>query len=129
MGAHLRRKFGDQYRALSLLTYAGEYTATRSFTDHVMIAASAFTAPAGSMEEALHRVPRPAGTVGWIVDLRATRGRADLQWLELARPVRHVGYAAYDYDFDLTAVFPLEFDGIVFIDQTTASRLLPRRSP
>ena len=50
-----------------------------------------------------------------------------LQWLGLARPVRHVGYAAYDYGFDLTAVFPLEFDGILFIDHSTASRLLPRR--
>jgi erythromycin esterase-like protein len=27
--------------------------------------------------------------------------------------------------FELTAVLPLEFDAIIFIDQTTASRLLP----
>jgi hypothetical protein len=35
-----------------------------------------------------------------------------------------VGYAAYDYGFDLTAAMPLEFDGIVFIEQTAASRML-----
>lgn len=128
MGAHLRRSFGEQYRALSLLTYEGQYTATRSFTDHVMMAVDAFVAPEGSMEEALHRMAHPANSVGWVVDLRTGRGRPGLGWLETARPVRHVGYAAYDYGFDLTAVFPLEFDGIVFIDHTSASRLL-RSSP
>jgi erythromycin esterase-like protein len=47
------------------------------------------------------------------------------EWLRRSRPIRHIGYAAYDYGFEFTAVLPLEFDGIVFIDQTTASRLLP----
>jgi erythromycin esterase len=126
MGAHLKRAHGDRYRALSLLTHEGQYTATRSFTDHVMMAVDAFDAPAGSMEEALHRLPRPSGSVGWIVDLRAARASGALPWLEVQRPIRHVGYAAYDYAFELTAVLPMEFDGIIFVDHTSASRLLPR---
>jgi len=40
--------------------------------------------------------------------------------------VRHVGFAAYDYSFDMEAVFPLEFDGIIFIDHTTPSRPLKK---
>ena len=126
MGAHLKRMYGDQYRSLSLLTYDGQYTATRSFNDHAMMAVEAFPAPAGSMEEALHRLPRPTGTAGWIVDLRTVRGAPELRWIEASRPIRHVGYAAYDYGFDMSAVLPLEFDGIVFVDRTTASRLLRR---
>ena len=43
---------------------------------------------------------------------------------EVPRPIRHVGYAAYDYGFELKAVIPLEFDGVVFIDHTTPSRML-----
>ena len=42
----------------------------------------------------------------------------------MPRPIRHIGYASYDYSFALLAVLPLEFDGVVFIDHTSASRLL-----
>jgi hypothetical protein len=41
----------------------------------------------------------------------------------MPRPIRHIGYAAYDYGFELSAILPLEFDGVVFVDRTAASRL------
>ena len=47
--------------------------------------------------------------------------------LHALRPLRHIGYASYDYGFDLEADMPLEFDGVVFIESTTASRMLPPR--
>jgi erythromycin esterase-like protein len=90
-----------------------------------MIEAEGFSAPPGSVEEALHRLGRSPGTVGWVVDLRPARAGGAGEWLRRPRPIRHIGYAAYDYGFELTAVLPLEFDAIIFIDQTTASRLLP----
>jgi hypothetical protein len=40
------------------------------------------------------------------------------------RPIRHVGYAAYDYGFEQRVVLPLEFDGVVFIDHSSPSRML-----
>lgn len=123
MGAYVRR-LGHDYRALTLLTYDGAYSATRSFTDHAMIAAEAFPAPPGSLEEGLHRLTRPVPSVGWVVDLRAARTDEGGAWLRRPRPIRHIGYAAYDYGFELTAVLPLEFDGVVFVEHTTASRLL-----
>ncbi|HEX2208516.1 MAG TPA: erythromycin esterase family protein [Longimicrobium sp.] len=124
MGAFLRRTHGDGYRAFSLLTYDGAYTATRGLTDYRMAAIEAFPAPSGSLEHALHALPRPAGSVGWIVDLRGAREDNHGRWLWTPRPIRHIGYASYDYGFDLLAVFPLEFDGVVFIDHSTPSRLL-----
>jgi len=124
MGAQLRRMFGDAYRRFSLLTYEGSYSATKGLTDYTMIEAAALPAPSGSLEKAMHRVPRPTNTVGLIVDLRSSRGKADARWLERPHRLRHVGYAAYDFAFDLEAVFPLEFDGVVFIDKTTASRII-----
>ncbi|HEX9728780.1 MAG TPA: erythromycin esterase family protein [Gemmatimonadales bacterium] len=123
MGAYLRA-FGYDYRALTLLTYEGTYSATRSFTDHRMIEAEAFPAPLGSIEAELHRLGQLERSVGWIVDLRPARTGDTAAWLRRARPIRHIGYAAYDYGFEFSAVLPLEFDGIVFIDRTTASRLL-----
>jgi erythromycin esterase-like protein len=124
MGAYLSA-YGYDYRALTLLTYEGAYSATRSFSDHRIIEADAFPAPPGSMEAALHLLGRPDQSVGWVVDLRRARSDDSAEWLRRPRPIRHIGYAAYDYGFEFTAVLPLEFDGIVFIDRTAASRLLP----
>jgi len=124
MGAYLSRLYGDGYRAFSLLTYDGAYTATRSFTDHRIIAAEAFPAPSGSLEAALHLVRRPPASLGFVVDLRPRRIDDGAKWLRSPRPIRHIGYAAYDYGFEINAVLPLEFDGVVFVDHTTPSRLL-----
>jgi erythromycin esterase len=125
MGAYLARMYGDSYRVFSLLTYEGAYTAARSFTDHTMIEAAAFPGVTGSLEAVLHELDGPAGSVGFLVDLRDAREDSGGAWLWHPRPIRHIGYAAYDYGFELNAVLPLEFDGVVFIDHTTASRLLP----
>ncbi len=121
MGAWLRRQYGEDYRALSLLTAEGSYSATRSFSNWERVDAEAFPAPEGSLEEALHRLRRPAGVVGWIVNLRPARSDPGVAWLRQPRPIRSIGYAAYDYGFDLTAVLPLEFDGVLFVDRTTPS--------
>lgn len=64
MGAYLSRIHGDDYRAFSLLTYDGAYSATRSFTDHRMIEAEAFPGPACSLEAALHALSRPRRASG-----------------------------------------------------------------
>jgi erythromycin esterase len=127
MGAYLGRRHGDAYRAFSLLTHEGAYTATRSFQDHTIIEAEAFPGPPGSLEEALHRLPGTGDFVGWILDLRPARSGEAGARLRRPRPLRHVGYAAYDYGFELEAVFPLEFDGVLFVDRSTASRPLGRR--
>ena len=125
MGAFLRRRFGDGYRVFSLLTYDGTYAATRSLSDYQLIEAEGFPAPPASLEGVLHALPRPAGTVGLVVDLRGAREDNEGRWLWTRRPIRHIGYAAYDYPFELLAVLPLEFDGVVFIDHSSASRRLP----
>lgn len=96
----------------------------RSFTDHRLIATEGFPGPRGSLEGILHGLPRPAGTVGWIVDLRAAHADNEGRWLWMPRPIRHIGYAAFDYGFEMLAAHALEFDGVVFINHTSASRLL-----
>lgn len=124
MGAFLRRWYGNGYRPLSFLTYDGAYTATMSFQDHRLVEALAFPAPANSLEGALHQLPRPRDAIGSVIDLRGTLTDPALKWLDVPRPVRHVGYAAYDYGFEQRVVLPLEFDGVVFIDHSSPSRML-----
>jgi erythromycin esterase len=125
MGAQLGRWYGDGYRAFSLLTYEGSYSATKSLTNYEMTTAAALPAPLGSLEYALRAVSRPRESVGLTLDLRAARGDTAARWLDTPQRLRHVGYAAYDFAFDLAAVFPLEFDGVVFVERSSASRLLP----
>lgn len=124
MGAYLRRWHGRAYRVFSLLTYDGAYTATRSLSDYRLIEAEGFPAPPASLEGVLHALPRPPESVGFVVDLRGAREDNDGRWLWTPRPIRHIGYASYDYPFELMAVLPLEFDGVVFIDRSSAARRL-----
>ncbi|MEO8480493.1 MAG: erythromycin esterase family protein [Gemmatimonadota bacterium] len=122
MGAYLARSHADGYRAFSLLTHDGSYRATRSFTDYAQISAAAYPAPPGSVEDALHRLERPAGTLGWVLDLRPARSDSAAGWLRQLHPIRSIGYSTFDYGFELSAEMPREFDGVVFIDSTTVSR-------
>lgn len=52
---------------------------------------------------------------------------ADVQQLWQPRPVRHIGYVAYDYGFEIPVVMPLEFDGVFFATVTHASRRIARQ--
>lgn len=125
MGAVLAHHYAYDYRAFSLLTRAGSYSATRSFSDYAMGTMEADVAPAGSVEALLAQVRRPAGSLGIVTDLRIAQGDPMGRLLWRPRPIRSIGYAAFDYSFDLRAVMPLEFDGVFFIDTSSASRLLP----
>jgi len=125
MGAYLRQSYGGGYRAIGFGTQRGFYTATRSFTDHEMVAVAAYEAPPGSVEQLLGALSRAPGSPGLLLDLRSPSDPS-LQTLQIARPIRHIGYAAYDYGFEMRAIAPLEFDALVFIETTTASRQLKR---
>lgn len=125
MGAVLAHHYAYDYRAFSLLTRAGTYSASHSFSDYAMGTMEADVAPAGSVEALLAQVRRPAGSLGIVADLRIAEGDPMGRLLWRPRPIRSIGYAAFDYSFDLQAVMPLEFDGVFFIDTSSASRLLP----
>ena len=115
MGAVLAHTYGHDYRAFSPLTRRGTYSATRSLSDYRMIDAEAFPAPAGSVEAMLGAIARPPESRGVIVDLRVREDDPLGAWLWQPRPLRHIGYAAYDYGFEMLGVLPLEFDGVIFI--------------
>ncbi|MCC7004290.1 MAG: erythromycin esterase family protein [Gemmatimonadaceae bacterium] len=129
MGAVLAKAYGVDYRAFSLLTRTGTYRGTRSMSDYRMMTAPAFPAPEGSVEWVLARVAAlltasrgtPSASRGLITDLRVSERDPDGAWLWTPRPVRAIGYAVYDYGFEMAVTMPLEFDGVILIDRSSAA--------
>lgn len=125
MGATLRRRYGDAYRAFGLLTAEGHLTATRSLTDYTLGRFSAFPAPSGSNEAVLARLPAAAGAIGTLSDLRGTAQLPAAAWLWQRRPTRSIGYAAVDYGFEQEVALGREFDGVFLLRRTDASHPVP----
>lgn len=123
MGTYLDRRFGDGYRALGIMSYDGEYTAVRSMwggpRDLAIIVA--FPGPAGSLEEAFHRVARRLGSSLFVMNLVPALGDPRGRLLLEDRPHRFVGYAAEDYGFSGSIQVGHQFDGILFVDRTSGT--------
>ena len=121
MGAHMVSAFGDRLRVIGISTYDGSYSATRTFTDHRKMTARCFPAPAGSLEEAMHRV-LAGRKEALLLDMRAAARDTSSNWLSAPRPVRSIGYSAFDFGFEQPTVLASQFDAVLLIDHTTPSR-------
>ena len=120
MGGELSRLFGNEYRAFGLLTYAGSYSGTMGSD---IIDTELFPAPAGSLEEALHRVGQRLGSPLLIVDIRSAARDPARSWLLEPRLIRMIGYAAEDFAFATPISVGGQFDGVLFVDTTSPSRV------
>ncbi len=123
MGAHMARLFGDSLFVLGIGTYDGSYRATRGFADHRPMDARCFPAPVGSLEEAMHRI-LPANSEALLLDVRALAKDPRSTWIHSPRPVRSIGYSAFDFGFEQPTVLADQFDAVLMIDHTTPSRKL-----
>ena len=121
MGGHLAKKYGHNYCAFGLSTYKGSYSATLSFKSRDMAQVEAFPSPAGSLDEALHRIALKNGAPGVLLDLQSGHTQP---WLLEPRPVRTIGYMASDYSYEAKIAIPYQFDGLIFIDETSYSRVI-----
>ena len=120
MGGELSRIFGDEYRAFGLLTYSGSYSGTFGSS---IIDTRLFPAPAGTLEEALHRVGQRLGSPLLISDIRNAASDPAGSWLIEPRLIRMIGYAAEDFAFASPISVGSQFDGVVFVDTTSPSRV------
>ncbi len=123
MGAHMLRLFGDRLRVVGIGTYDGSYRATRGFADHRPMDARCFPAPLGSLEEAMHRA-LPTHASALLLDVRALAADTTSTWIHDPRPVRSIGYSAFDFGFEQPTVLATQFDAVLMIDRTTPSRKL-----
>ena len=126
MGDYLDHQLGDAYRAFGIMSYDGTYTAVRSMWggSRDLAVFEAFPAPAGSLEEAFHRVAERLGSSVFVVDLRPALRDSGGRMLLEGRPYRFVGYAAEDYGFNGAVEIAHQFDGVFFIGRTTGTRPL-----
>jgi len=125
MGGVLSRALGDDYRALGLLTYRGSYT---GYLGSETLDVPLFPAPEGSLEEALHRIADVRDAPLLLADLRDVSPENAGAWLLDPRPIRLLGFAAEDWGFAYPIVVARQFDAVLFVDESTPSRRLGRRS-
>jgi erythromycin esterase len=119
MGAHLAKKYGTAYKAFGLSTYKGSYWAQVSYTDFRMMDCPLLDAPRGSLDEALHRVSESYNNKLIFLDLTTARNE---QWLIKPLPVRFANHVNIEYGYWSRYSVPYQFDGIFFIDSTSAAR-------
>jgi len=126
MGMYLDRRFGDGYRAFGIMSYGGGYTAVRSMWGgpRNLAIIGAFPAPRGSLEEVFHRVAERFTSPAFLVSLAPAVGDPRGRLLLEDRPHRFVGYAAEDYGFSGMIQAGHQFDGILFVDQTSGTHPL-----
>lgn len=122
MGAHLSQKYGSDYRAFGLFTYQGKCRGTISYSNLTFTEFNLFTSPGGSLDAGLHHAATARNSPNLMLDLRPLKNNKDYRWMNIRRPVRYAGYVAEDYGFGGRYVIPYQFDGIIFIDTTSAAQ-------
>jgi len=124
MGAHLRKVYGKQYQAFGLWSYTGSYWAQLSYTNFQQMECPLFTAPKGSLEEALHSILTPMNKNVLFLDLSKA---ASEKWLSRPLPVRFANHVSIDYGFWVRISVPYQFDGIFHVDETSAANSYAKR--
>lgn len=130
MGSYLRERFGDKLVSIGFDFYGGSFNATaldtaKSRYGQIGVHDSR-TPPSDSYESYLHA----AGLDHFVLslrDLEQEETTAETEWLSGPHPFRSIG-TAYDpsrpLDYCYNARLPDEFDLILYIDDTTPSKLL-----
>ena len=117
MGSHLAKWHGKDYVVLGFALYKGRYTAVGSNGGLGTYGTS--PAQPGSIEYYTHATGLPR----LIIDLRrASKDDPDSAWL--TRELDHRTIGALARDVSLPSVLPDEYDALIAIDDTTASKSL-----
>lgn len=123
MGAHLSTRYRNDYRSFGIFTYQGKYSCYVSYTNFRVTDCPLYTAPAGSLDEILHRVALSKRTPALLLDLGKARA---MNWLVKPLPVRFANHVNIEYGYWTKYSIPYQFDGIFFIDKTSAAKSYAR---
>ena len=117
MGGFLDAVYDTTMRTVGFAFGDGDYTA---FGARGLASYPAGPPAPGSVESAL----RAAGIPRFALDLRAARGSSGGAWLSDVHDMRSIGAVARDQPFAPTPVAKW-FDVLIYLDHTTATRLMP----
>lgn len=122
MGAYLSDKFDEDYKAFGLFTYQGTCLGTISYSNFQQLPFQIYTSPVGTLDQGLHLLAQKTRQPLLMLNLRPFKNDdPNYAWLNSKRPVRYVGYVSEDYGFGGRYRIPYQFDGILFIDSSTAT--------
>jgi len=118
MGSHLAKKYGSSYKAFGLSTYSGEYWAQISYMNFKQLSCPLLPGPKGSLDEALHQIALTKKSHGLFLNLQdAKKQKRFLQPI----PMRFANHVNIEYGYWTRYSIPNQFDGILFIDKTSAA--------
>jgi erythromycin esterase-like protein len=118
MGAALAAQYGDDYRAVGFAFHDGQYNADGAQGLAPYNAVASFP---GSAEYVLHA----SGLSPLILDLRqSSLDDPASGWVRNEIMFRNISETPAD-GFDLTSTLAPDFDGLVYVEQSTPSQLLP----
>ena len=122
MGSYLSKKYKSDYCALGFFTYQGTCLGTVSYSNFNLVDFEIYTSPIGSLDEGLHQIFKKMKENYLMINLKPFKNNLPkFEWMTIKRPVRYVGYVAEDYGFGGRYSIPYQFDGIIFIDKSTAA--------
>lgn len=118
MGSHLAKKYGSSYKAFGLSTYSGEYWAQISYVNFKQLSCPLLPGPRGSLDEALHQITLNRKSPGLFLNLQDAK---KLKWFQQPIPMRFANHVNIEYGYWTRYSIPNQFDGIIFIDKTSAA--------
>jgi erythromycin esterase-like protein len=124
MGYKLSKKYTNDYKSFGLFTSQGEYSCYVSYTNFKVTDCPLYTAPRGSLDEALHKIIVHKKTPALFLDLGKARS---LHWLNRPIPVRFANHVNIEYGYWVKYSIPYQFDGIFYIDKTTSAKSYARK--
>lgn len=119
MGAHLRKEYGDNYKAFGIETYQGEYWCQISYFNFSQRSCPLYNSPRGTIDEALHRINLQDNSIGQWLDLSSARFE---EWLVEPIPMRFANHVNIEYGYWTRYSIPYQFDGLFFIDHTSPAK-------
>ncbi|MEM6725024.1 MAG: erythromycin esterase family protein, partial [Bacteroidota bacterium] len=119
MGSFLAKKYKADFKSFGLSTYTGKYRAFKTYAYQELIDCPLLESPEGTIEEVLHQIALKSEQTNVYLPLKNRKN-----YLDKPVPVRFANHVSFDYSFWPRFVVPDQFDGLFFIDFTTASRLM-----
>lgn len=121
MGSYLAGRYGDQAVSLGFAFDQGSYNARDFIAANGRVVANEALPPSPNSVEAYLR---SAGLPRFVLDLRHVPAGGASTWLKQPRPFREIGAVALRCASPPTVIADT-FDGLVWIDRTSPSVLLP----
>ncbi len=121
MGRHLSQKYGDDYKAYAISTYEGDYRGMINYQNFKQVKCPLHKSPQGTLDEALHHLALKNKSAGMILDLSKAKSQ---KWLTKALRMRFANHVNIEYGYWTRYSIPYQFDGILFVDQTTSAKTL-----